>query len=182
MVRLPTQKREEMMNDLRTRLFDAIEAEDFNHLNQDQKQSLINTAFSAIEPELTELKTKLRDANKERGRISTRLYLARLELRETKLRLQRLHRNQGLGAEHSQRMIRLLRDLMHAIDPSLRDGPLIEDLDHCLTLAQRHRADVRKLRDTLSTAQHHNQTSAGIPVLTDHQPSTWHTDPHDNQS
>lgn len=61
----------------------------------------IRAEISEIRPELD----KLRAANKERGRISTRLYLARLELRETTLRLQRLRRHTGGGAQHTQRIL-----------------------------------------------------------------------------
>lgn len=56
----------------------AIEAEGFGHLTDDQRRCLVDGVVSEIEPELTKLRTKLRAANKERGRVSTRLYLARL--------------------------------------------------------------------------------------------------------
>lgn len=136
------------MTDLRTRLTEAIDAEGITTLTPDQRQCLINGILSELAPDIADLTTKLREANKERGKISTRLYITRLEHRETQNKLRRMHHNQGFGLEHQQRLLRLLRDLMHAIDPSRPDGPLIEDLDHCLKLAQRHRHEIARNAQT----------------------------------
>jgi hypothetical protein len=125
------------------RILAAIEAEG-PELTDDQRQCLADGVLSEIDPELNDLRTKLRAANKERGRISTRLYLARLQLREAQQRMQRMQRNREGGVVHQDRLLRLLRDLMHAIDPSRPDGPLIEDLEHCLGLAQRHRHELAR--------------------------------------
>lgn len=127
---------------LARRISDAVHAEVGDALTDIQTQHLVEGVVSEIRPELD----KLREANKERGRISTRLYLARLELREITLRMRRLQRNTGYGSQHAQRMLRLLRDLMHAVDPALVDGPLGEDLDHCLWLAQKHRHEAISTR------------------------------------
>lgn len=89
--------------------------------------------------ELAQLRTKLRVANKERGKLSTRLYLARLQLREAKARLQVAEHRSGESTRYGERILRLLRDLMHAVDPNLRDRDLGEDLAHCIAAAQRHR-------------------------------------------
>ena len=125
-----------MNEPLRKRITQAIEAEGVD-LVDDQIRCLVDGVMSEIQPELD----KLREANRERGRISTRLYLARLELKDTQSRLRRAHLRKHAGSEGWSFYIRLLRDLMHAIDPGLRDGPLREDLDHCLRLAQKHRHD-----------------------------------------
>ena len=125
-----------MKEPLRKRITQAIEAEGVD-LTDDQIRCLVDGVLSEIQPELD----RFREANRERGRISTRLYLARLELREATLRMQRMHRSRIASGEHWDRAHRLLRDLMHAIDPSLRDGELRKDLDHCLRLAQKHRHD-----------------------------------------
>lgn len=130
------------MDSLRERICRVIDLGGVNAIADDELRNLVADLTSDVADELNELRAKLRTANKERGRISTRLYLARLQLREAELRLQRLQRSQGGGAAHQQRLLRLLRDLMHAIDPSRPDGPLIEDLEHCLGLAQRHRHEL----------------------------------------
>lgn len=113
----------------------AIDAEGIEHLTDDERQNLVSGVISELQPELD----KLRAAHREHGRVSTRLYLARLELKEAQSRLRRMVRNTNSGAQHWQRILRLLRDLMHAVDPNLLDGPLDKDLEHCLRLAQDHR-------------------------------------------
>lgn len=124
-----------MKDSLAKRVRIAIEAEGIDSLTDDQRQCLVDGIVSEFQPELD----KLREANRERGRISTRLYLARLESKETQSRLRRMVRNSSSGSQHWQRILRLLRDLMHAVDPNLLDGPLDKDLEHCLRLAQQHR-------------------------------------------
>jgi hypothetical protein len=120
---------------LRQRVEKVFLAQERDRFTDDQLRGLVNGVLSEIQPELD----KFREANRERGRISTRLYLARLELREATLRMQRMQRSRNASGEHWERAHRLLRDLMHAIDPTLHDGDLREDLDHCLRLAQKHR-------------------------------------------
>lgn len=73
-----------MKDSIAKRVRIAIEAEDVA-LTDDQRQCLVDGIVSELQPELD----KLREANRERGRISTRLYLARLESKETQSRLQR---------------------------------------------------------------------------------------------
>lgn len=87
-----------MRESLAKRVRAAIEAEGIDGLTDDQRQCLVDGIVSELQPELD----KLREANRERGRISTRLHLARLESKETQSRLQRMVRNANSSGQHWQ--------------------------------------------------------------------------------